>query len=170
MNVLQSYRDGLLLRRQFWQRILRHRHSDRGRYEKPRLTAKWVRSYHESDPAAIDLRFSRAAPCHSGYVATCALAKPLHTCLWAQSNRGASLVAPSGPKNWSHFVQRNVYACALGKLHGFHIGHAIGTVNLSNCATRQISIPLKVVGTIQRSQSVGSVSYTHLTLPTSDLV
>ena len=67
MNVLQSYRDGLLLRRQFWQRFLRHRHSDRGRYEKPRLTAKWARSYHEPDLAAVKLWSSRATPCHNGY-------------------------------------------------------------------------------------------------------
>ena len=72
-------------------------HKIAGRHEKPELIERWARSYHESDPAAINLWYSRAAPCHSGYVATCALAKPLHTCLGAQSNRGASLVAPSGP-------------------------------------------------------------------------
>ena len=60
---------------------------------------------------------------------------------------------PQGLHDWSHFVQRNVYACALGKPHGFHFGHAIGTVNLGNCETRKSSNPLKAVGTIQCSQS-----------------
>ena len=96
-----TYRDGLLLWRQLWQHQLCHcakdAHEIAGRHEKPWLIERWARSYHESDPAAINLWYSRAAPCHSGYVATCALAKPLHTCLGAQSNRGASLVAPSGP-------------------------------------------------------------------------
>ena len=72
--------------------------------------------------------------------ANCALVTPLYTCLGAQSNRGTSVMAPSGPT-----IQGNVYACALGKLHRFHFGHAIGTVNL------KISNPLKVVGTIQLS-------------------
>ena len=73
--------------------------------------------------------------------ANCALVTPLYTCLGAQSNRGTSVMAPSGPT-----TQGNVYACALGKLHRFHFGHAIGTVNLkiltllkwleqSNCLT-----------------------------------
>ena len=66
-----TYQDGLLLWRQLRQHRLCHcakdAHEIAGRHEKPRLTAKWVRSYHELDPAAIDLWFSRAAPCHSGY-------------------------------------------------------------------------------------------------------
>ena len=66
-----TYRDGLLLWRQLRQHQLCHCAKDAdviaGRHEKPRLIAKWAKSYHESDPVAIDLWYSRAAPCHSGY-------------------------------------------------------------------------------------------------------
>ena len=100
------------------------------RHEKPRLTAKWARSYREPDPASNCGFLGYALP--QRLSANCALVTPLYTCLGAQSNRGTSVMAPSGPT-----TQGNVYACALGTPDGFHIGHAIGTVNLSNCATRK---------------------------------
>ena len=89
-----TYRDGLLLWRQLRQHQLCHcakdAHKIAGRHEKPRLIAKWARSYHESDPAAINLWYSRAAPCHSGYEP---LARCPHRCTpaWGHSPTGVQV-------------------------------------------------------------------------------
>ena len=66
------------------------------------------------------------------------------------------MVAPSGPKNWSHFVQRNIYACALGNPHRFHFGHVIGMANLANRATREKFLTLlKRLGQFNVLRAVG---------------
>ena len=69
MNVLQPYRDGVLLRRQFLTVLaVSSTHWIAGRYEKPWLTAKWARSYHKPDPATSKLWSFGATPCHIGYM------------------------------------------------------------------------------------------------------
>jgi len=97
-----TYRDGLLLWRQLRQHQLCHcakdAHKIAGRHEKPRLIAKWARSYHDPEPVQSVVFYGSALP--QRLCATCALVTPLYTCLGAQSNRGTCVVVPSGRRSW----------------------------------------------------------------------
>ena len=141
-NVSQSYREGVLPRRQFWQRLVCHRHIG--------LSA-----------GTRNLGSLQSGP---GLIVNQTL--PRSTAISQLRINGTSAHLPGGlvqqgckchgslrvVKTGHIFGQRNIYACALGSPHRFHFGHAIGMANLTNRATRE-KIPI-LLKWLERSNAV----------------
>ena len=164
MNVSQSYRDGALLRRQFWQRLLCLRHSG--------LVAG--KRNQGSLQSGLGLIVNQILP--RSKIGGLLGQRPATTAISQSRVNGTAAHLPGGVvqqgckchgslrvvKTGHIFGQRNIYACALGNPHRFHFGHAIGMANLANLATREKILTL--LKWLERSNAVRQLDRKKRTL------